>query len=147
MEKITSELERLLTVGFQQISQFSDEELSDKSAPEKWSKKEILGHLIDSAINNLKRFTEIQFEPKPYKVIGYNQDELVKVNAYQESDPKELLSFWLSINTRIINIINIQTQETLNYEIENSNGEIKDLRFLIEDYVSHLSYHLDQIIN
>ena len=53
MEKITSELERLLTVGFQQISQFSDEELSHKSTPEKWSKKEILGHLIDSAINNL----------------------------------------------------------------------------------------------
>lgn len=51
------------------FEKFSKEELLSKPAPGKWSKLEILGHLIDSAINNLKRFTEIQFLPQPYKVI------------------------------------------------------------------------------
>src|SRR5215203_4736341 len=65
------------------LKQFSSEELLQKSAAVKWSKQEILGHLIDSAINNLKRFTEIQFLPQPYTVISYKQNELVTVNDYQ----------------------------------------------------------------
>ena len=53
-------------------------------APGKWSPQEILGHLIDSAINNLRRFTEIQFLPQPFTVVGYKQDDLVIVNNYQQ---------------------------------------------------------------
>ena len=58
------------------------EELAQRPAPSKWSKKEILGHLVDSGVNNLQRFTEIQFHPKPYVLRNYNQDELVKINDY-----------------------------------------------------------------
>lgn len=60
----------------------SEEECSLKPALGKWSKKEILRHLIDSALNNLQRFTEVRFEPKPYLVRNYRQNELVKVNRY-----------------------------------------------------------------
>jgi hypothetical protein len=55
------------------LKQFSSEELLKRPAQGKWSKQEILGHLIDSAINNLKRFTEIQFLPQPYTVISYSK--------------------------------------------------------------------------
>ncbi len=73
--------------------EFFIEEISDfenKIADMKWSKKEILGHLIDSGINNLQRFTEIQFLEKPYKIRPYNQDELVKANNYQNKNSQEL---------------------------------------------------------
>jgi len=63
-------------------TQFSIEEMKYNSEPGKWSKQQILGHLIDSAINNLKRFTEIQILPQPFKIISYQQDELVIVNNY-----------------------------------------------------------------
>jgi|TARA_R110000737_G_scaffold264685_1_gene272514 hypothetical protein len=62
--------------------------------PKKWSKKEILGHLIDSGINNLQRFTEIQFSDRPYVIRKYNQNELVIVNDYQNAEIKEILDFW-----------------------------------------------------
>ena len=65
------------------MKELSSEDLLRRPAPDKWSKQEILGHLIDSAINNLKRFTEIQFLPQPYSVISYRQNELVTVNDYQ----------------------------------------------------------------
>ncbi len=61
------------------------EHLMHKPDPEKWSKQEILGHLIDSALNNLKRFAEIQFSPSPFIVQSYHQNKLVAVNHYQET--------------------------------------------------------------
>ena len=121
-------------------------EISKKIAVDKWSKKETLGHLIDSGINNLQRFTEIQFESKPYKIRKYNQNELVKVNDYQNAEIKELLNFWISINNRILNLIKLQTEKTLNYKIELDENNISDLRFLMTDYVNHIEHHLNQII-
>lgn len=145
MEELSERLEKLLTIGFDFISIASQEELIHKSNPEKWSKKEILGHLIDSGINNLQRFTEIQFEGKPYPIRKYNQDELVKANDYQKSNLDELIGFWVSINRRIISLMKIQTEMSLAFEVELEKGKISDLKFLMVDYVDHLEHHLNQI--
>ena len=63
--------------------------------------KEILGHLIDSGINNLQRFTKIKFEDKPYIIRKYKRNELVKANDYQNAQTNEIIKFCLSINNRI----------------------------------------------
>lgn len=146
MTEMINKLEQLLKDGTEYISKFSEAELTFKPTPEKWSKKEILGHLIDSGINNLQRFTEIQFENKPYKMRKYNQNELVKANQYQKANTEEILEFWISINNRIFNIINQLTEKKLNYTIELENNTILDLRFLINDYIDHMEHHLHQII-
>jgi hypothetical protein len=124
----------------------SEENMSKKDHPEKWSKKEILGHLVDSGINNLQRFTEIQFKEKPYQLRSYNQDELVKSNNYQDSKTKDILEILITINKRIKDVISFQTSETLNYEIITSDNEKFDLKFLIEDYIKHFEHHTNQII-
>ncbi|WP_339837403.1 DinB family protein [uncultured Flavobacterium sp.] len=116
-----------------------------KMSNDKWSKKEILGHLIDSALNNIQRFTEIQFTAKPYKVRSYNQNELVLANAYQNKDNQELLNLWLQVNNHILCLINNQTPETLAFELILPNGEKKNLAFLIEDYLDHFYHHIKQI--
>jgi len=145
MKETINKLVALLKSGSEYILNTSESEISHKENPEKWSKKEIIGHLIDSAINNLQRFTEIQFEDKPYQIRSYNQDALVKANDYQNSNIKEILEFWLSINNRIIELIEKQTDETLIYKIKFDNGNIEDLRFLMNNYVEHLEHHLNQI--
>lgn len=147
MTETLNRLELLLKLGLEYISKSSESELTQKPSSDKWSKKEILGHLIDSGINNLQRFTEIQFEIKPYKIRKYKQDELVKANGYQHSETKEIINFWLVINNRIKILIEQQTENTLNYEIELDNSKISDFRFLIKDYVDHLEHHLNQILN
>ena len=146
MTEIISKLEELLKKGLEYIAQSSELELSNKESEKKWSKKEILGHLIDSGINNLQRFTEIQFENKPYKIRNYNQNELIKANDYQNSDTKEIVEFWSSINHRILSLIKKQTETTLSYKIELKKDNFCDLRFLIDDYVAHLQHHLQQIM-
>lgn len=145
MKETINRLEELLNSGFEYISKSSEMELAQKSNSEKWSKKEIIGHLIDSGINNLQRFTEIQFEMKPYKIRPYSQDELVKANDYQNSDINETVDFWISINHRIINMMKKQTDKTLEYKIELNKETISDMRFLMMDYVDHLEHHLIQI--
>lgn len=126
---------------------YSDEELLHKPAPGKWSKQEILGHLIDSAINNLKRFTEIQFLPQPYKVISYRQNELVAVNHYQHLPLTHLLDLWKALNQQISYVVQNIPPDKLDYPVDPQydNGELKSLGWIICDYVAHLEHHLRQV--
>lgn len=145
MDDLIAEFSGLLKKGTRYIASRKEEELKYKTSLNSWSKIEILGHLIDSGRYNLQRFTEIQFESKPYKVKSYNQEELVKINDYQNADPLELLSFWLSVNERIIQLLKMQNDVTLSYQVELETNQIFNLKFLIQDYIAHLDHHLKQI--
>jgi len=127
---------------------FTDKELLQKPAPGKWSKKEILGHLIDSAINNLKRFTEAQFLPQPYEVVSYQQVELVDVNHYQELPIEHLIALWTVLNRQIVFVVQHIPANKLDYAVDPKydNGEMKSLGWIICDYVSHMEHHLKQVI-
>ncbi len=98
------------------------------------------------AINNLQRFTEIQYAEKPYKIRPYNQDALVKYNDYQNKNNQNLFDLWLHLNRHILEIIKNQTDKTLAYQLILPNGTLTNLQFLIEDYIEHLFYHVSQII-
>ncbi|MFH6982834.1 DinB family protein [Marinoscillum luteum] len=145
MNDSIQKLERLLVQTEAYLTSCSEEVLSQKPAPNKWSKREILGHLIDSAINNLQRFTEIQYAEKPYVIRNYRQDDLVRANDYQHADLQELLVLWKSLNRRIGIIIAAQTDATLSYEIRFADNSASDLRFLMTDYVEHMEHHILQI--
>ena len=129
------------------MAKFSEEELLQRPAPDKWSKKEILGHLIDSAINNLKRFTEIQFLPAPHKISVYQQVDLVLVNNYQHLPLEHLLSLWQSLNRQIVYVAKYIPTEKLEYPVDPDypNKELKTLGWTIGDYVAHMEHHLRQI--
>src|SRR6187200_1391748 len=100
------------------MKQLASEDLLRRLAPGKWSKQEILGHLIDSAINNLKRFTEIQFLPRPYIIISYRQNELIPVNDYQNLPLQHLLDLWQSLNRQIVFVVKAIPVDKLNYPVD-----------------------------
>lgn len=140
-----SQLEKHLQDVPQHINRFSTEELLNRPAPGKWSKQEILGHLIDSAINNLKRFTDIQCFPQPYTVLRYQQDDLVVINHYQQLPLVHLLDLWKALNRQIITIIGAIPAAKLAYTVIIPSGESKTLEWLAIDYVEHLEHHLKQL--
>lgn len=117
----------------------------EERKPGKWSKKEIIGHLIDSAVHNLVRFTEINYTKKPYYHRPYNQIDLVNLNQYQTMNSNDLIQLWFSINQQIIRIMKTVDQEALSYEIILSDESVIDLKFLMTDYVEHLEHHINQI--
>lgn len=129
------------------LRQFNNEELLYRPGPGKWSKQEIVGHLVDSAINNLKRFTEIQFLPQPYTIISYNQNELVVVNNYQSIPISHIVQLWQSLNRQIIYVVENTPPEKLELKVapQYENKETKTLGWVIVDYVAHMEHHLKQI--
>ncbi len=128
-------------------SQLDKDELLKKPAPDKWCPQEILGHLIDSAINNLKRFTDIQFSAQPYIVQPYNQNELVIVNNYTCLPTDHLLNLWQALNQQIIFIVENIPAEKLHYAVnpQYASNEMKTLAWIICDYVAHMEHHWKQV--
>lgn len=145
MEQVVEKIHRLLQQGTALFMHAQDEELERKAEPEKWSKKEILGHLIDSALHNLVRFTEAQYADKPYHRRAYDQNELVRINEYQHQETEDLLVLWLALNRRIAAVIAACNDATLSIPVVFSGGSTADLRFLMTDYADHLEHHLRQI--
>ena len=116
-----------------------------KPAANKWSKQEILVHLIDSATNNHQRFVRSQFEEKPN--IPYNQNEWNKCNYYNSISKTQLVTFWKSYNEQIVSLIELIPKEKLN-NICNTGGDKNfTIKFLVDDYAEHLEYHCKQIVN
>lgn len=144
MQDVIRKLEKLQDQNLDYIKK-ADKAVLEFQPENKWSKKEILGHLVDSAIHNLVRFTEIHYVAKPYAYRTYNQNDLVKINRYQEIDIEELAQLWLSINKQILRVFKSASEETLQYEIELNDKLIVNLRFLMTDYVDHLEHHINQI--
>lgn len=144
MQNAILKFEQLLNENASYFPEISSETLESR-IPGKWSKKEILGHLTDSAIHNLVRFTEINYLQKPYHHRPYNQIDLVNLNQYQQMDIRELTQLWLSVNKQIIRIMKSVDEKALEYEIILSDGAVIDLKFLMTDYVEHLEHHINQI--
>jgi hypothetical protein len=147
MKKVTEELEQLVTLYSMKISSIPESEFSAKPLPLKWSKKEVLGHLIDSAQNNLRRFICGQYEQTPSKIV-YDQDFWVTVNEYQKMEKKEVIQLWKLINQRISAVLLNMPSE--NYTRSSNTGKNKadlhSLEWLADDYVKHMKHHLNQII-
>lgn len=116
-----------------------------KPVPNKWSKKEILGHLIDSATNNHQRFVRVQFEESP--PIWYDQEQWVIYSAHQQTDTEQLITFWESYNRHLAFLLEQLPEERLGRLCRMKDGRTVTLAFLITDYVSHLEHHLKQLID
>ena len=144
MEKSLLRLNRFIEKVPVLFNKMTEDMLSNKPSPEKWSKKEILGHLIDSAVNNHIRFIKIQLEPAPYQITPYKQNDWVKLNRYQQKQGKEIAELWAQLNKQIYYVVSQIPKEVLQTRIKLANGE-STLEWLITDYVEHMEHHLKQI--
>ena len=122
-------------------------ELIERPTPNKWSKKEVLGHLIDSAINNHTRLIQIQIEPQLLVIEKYAQDDWVRLHQYQEWNTEVLVRCWQSHQHQIIVLMEVASEEALYKLCDIGNGELKTMRWLYQDYVAHLEHHLHQIVD
>ena len=83
----------------------SELELSIHPGPGRWSRKEILGHLIDSALNNHRRIVGASLAPPPHQLRPYDQDAWVRVADYQHLPCADLLALWTNLNHLILHLI------------------------------------------
>lgn len=127
------------------LRKIAEADFAHVPAPGKWSKKEILGHLIDSAANNHHRFIRAQFEDRPK--ISYQQNEWNHAGCYNKIDSSQLINLWEAYNRQFVALF--RHMDTAKHErlCDSGDPEPRTIAWLFHDYVRHLEHHLKQIIS
>jgi len=110
-----------------------------------WTRKQIVGHLLDSAANNRQRFVRAATEGK-YEGPGYAQDAWVMAHGYVNHPWETLLGWWEAEHEILIAVVDGIPEERLEASCVVGSDEAVTLRFLIEDYVRHQKWHLNQLL-
>jgi hypothetical protein len=138
-----SSLSSVIAFAVPRLSALTEDAAARKPAPDKWSKKEILGHLVDSAANNHQRFVRLQLEPE-IGLPGYEQDGWVRVSRWQQTPWTEIVALWAAYNRHLATIIDALDSSALGHVWHSPAGDVT-LEFLALDYVDHMKHHLEQI--
>lgn len=146
MEELIHRFRELLDKGFEHLHGLTDAAASLPVAPGKWSRKQIVGHLIDSASNNHQRFVRVALEDN-LSLPGYDQDGWVDVQRYAEERWDDVLALWHRYNVHLLHIMATASQESLEHMCQVEGDAPVTLRLLMEDYVRHLKHHLKQMID
>lgn len=146
MIELTKELEGIVNSYSEKFLKFSDADFKAKPNPAKWSKQEVVGHLIDSAQNNLRRFIVGQYDQEPN--IVYQQDFWVKASDYQNQKKENVIEMWRLINLQIASILNALPKENYSRICNTGKGtpELHTIEWLAHDYVKHIKHHINQVI-
>jgi hypothetical protein len=137
-----------------QLLTFSDIEAASRPAPGKWSQKEIIGHLIDSASNNHGRFVRAQLQDDLI-FDGYDQDAWVVTQRYQDRPWVDLVRLWQAFNHHIAAVMETadpreMTRPRARHNLDQlawrsvSPMQSTTLEYFMRDYVEHLQHHLRQ---
>jgi hypothetical protein len=135
--------ERLATVlrdAMPWLVTISEAEASVPERADKWSAKQVMGHLIDSAVNNLGRIVRNQIETEP-DLLGYEQMAWVNLQHYAEREWAEVLALWFALNEHVAWTVRHIDKARLG-NIGVVAGQRVTLGYLIEDYIAHMQHHL-----
>lgn len=113
-----------------------------KPGAEKWSLNEIVGHLVDSAANNHQRFVRLQIADK-LEFSGYDAEEWIAVQKYNKYPWKSLVDMWYSYNSLLLHVIENVNPGALEH-VWIVDGNPLTLGYIIEDYYTHLEWHINQ---
>jgi DinB superfamily len=146
-QTIESSAERLL--------QLDESKTAQEISEDKWSAKEIIGHLIDSAANNHSRFVLAQVRDD-LVFPGYEQNKWVEIQHYREEPWPDLVDLWRAYNLHLLHVMTVTPEAKLkNLCFQHtmhaiawktvSEREPVTLEYLMQDYIAHLKHHLAQI--
>ena len=146
---IESNSARLLTI--------SEQESEIPRAADKWTPKEIIGHLIDSASNNHQRFVRAQFSDD-LVFQGYEQERWVRVQGYKEEPWQQLVQLWKYYDLHLLHVMSLtpeteRTKARVKHNLDQiawntvAATETVTLEYFMRDYVVHMKNHLRQILD
>ena len=155
MTSPASELRSTVDAEYARLAAISDGAAGVRPSPGKWSPKEIIGHLIDSASNNHGRFVRAQLA-NDLVFPGYEQDSWVRVQNYNARRWTELLNLWRALNGHVAAVVESMSPETLSRQRTTHNLDViawrtvppdqpATLDYFVRDYIGHLRHHLSQI--
>ncbi len=145
MKEVAQHLRETIDYVLPQLQKITDAEAAKKLRPEKWSYKEIIGHLIDSACNNQQKFVRTMQQPH-LDFVGYQQDAWVTLQKYNKANWLEIIDIWVAYNRQIAHIIETVDPSVLSHTISIEGSEPFTFQFIMTDYAEHLKHHLKVIL-
>jgi DinB family protein len=123
---------------------FGEEGSRVRRAADAWSRKQILGHLIDSAGNNHQRFVRAQLAAEvdfpAYDGVGF-----VAVQDYENEPWDALVELWRAYNRHLVHVMSRVPAAKFGNVCRSGPDEPGTLGEHMKDYVVHLEHHLAQI--
>jgi hypothetical protein len=126
------------------LAKLGEDPASQPRAPGKWSPKEILGHLIDSASNNHQRLVRAQLVSE-LRGPGYDQAGWVASQQYAQLAWSDLIELWSAYNRHLAHVIAVIPEERGETPCYIGDDPPVTLRYVALDYVGHIHHHLRQI--
>jgi len=111
----------------------------------KWTRREIIGHMIDSASNNHHRFVQALAKDGT-EFPTYDQDMWVCVQDYKNALWSDLLHFWRFYNQHLLHVLRSMPDEMLQRTISLGGAKPVTVQHLVEEYIRHMKHHLKQIM-
>ena len=157
MKAVAEELNDVVNAAMPALRRLGSTESGQRPAPGKWSAREIIGHLIDSAVNNHVRFARAALEDD-LVFAGYGQNEWVELQQYGERGWLELVDLWASYNRHLAALVaripdeamtRVRTKHNLDETAWKTVPRTQPvtLEYFVRDYVAHLKHHLGRINN
>jgi hypothetical protein len=145
MTDTIARLEELLKTVPPRLVDFSDDAVTRKPAPNRWSKKEILGHLIDSAANYHQRFVRAQSAGR-LEFPPYEQEFWVAAQSYATESWPDLVNLWLLLNRHLLHVMKAMPPAVLSHELVIGGRPAVTLEALAGGYLNHVDHHLTQLL-
>jgi len=145
MKTIAVQIREIITNAQPRLLEISPDSATRKDSPDTWSKQEILGHLVDSALNNHQRCVRGALNVAEH-FPPYDQNRWVEVQGYNEGQWEELIDVWVQCNLHLCRMLERLPEEALNNPCNIGKEAPVTLGFVIDDYLRHLNLHLGQIL-
>ena len=139
---VAQRLSEIVAAALPWLEGISGAQASQPPAPGKWSAKQVLGHLIDSAVNNLQRIVRLETAAGGEILsLGYEQEAWVDAQRYADRDWVTLVELWRVLNEHIAWTIRHVSRHNLDRVCVFPASRMS-FGFLLEDYVAHMEHHL-----
>ena len=145
MKDVARQIRSLILSVEPKLSRMNHDEMAFKPGPNEWSRKEILGHLIDSATNNHHRFVRAVNNVAD-QFPTYNQDEWVRIQHYNEMPWSFLVTLWSAYNSHLSHVIECIPVGAESSPCNIGKKEPVTLKFVVQDYLRHLQHHIKDIL-
>ena len=134
-----------ITVAGDGLARVTEEQAAQPWREGGWLRKEVLGHLLDSAANNHLRFVVAALAGE-YDGPSYDQQGWVRLHAYRRLPWGELLERWRLLNAVLAALVAEIPDTALEAGCRIAGAAPVTLRFVITDYLRHLDHHAGQIM-
>jgi len=109
-----------------------------------WTRKQIIGHMMDSAANNRQRFVRASTEGS-YSGPFYAQEAWVAAHGYADQPWTTLLTWWEVEHELLMVIVDRIPAERLQAMCTVGSDAPVTLEFLVRDYIAHQRWHVKQM--